>query len=87
MARIRTIKPEFWTSEQVMECSTNARLMFLGMWNFADDLGRLPLSAKTIKAQIFPSDSFDLNEILGMIQELSTNGLVLQYEVEGKHYL
>jgi len=21
MARIRTIKPEFWTSEQVMECS------------------------------------------------------------------
>lgn len=87
MARIRTIKPEFWTNERVMECSMNARLMFIGMWNFADDLGRLPLSAKTIKAQIFPSDDISSQSILGMIVELSANGLVLKYEVEGREYL
>jgi len=34
MARIRTIKPEFWTAEQVMELSRDARLLFIGMWNF-----------------------------------------------------
>lgn len=39
MARIRTIKPEFWTAEQVMELSRDARLLFIGMWNFCDDAG------------------------------------------------
>lgn len=87
MARIRSIKPEFWTSEQVMECSLNARLLFIGMWNFADDLGRLSMSPKSIKAQIFPSDNINSENILGMIQELSDNGLVLIYTVDNKDYL
>lgn len=87
MARIRTIKPEFWTNERVMECSLTARLLFIGMWNFADDLGRLALAAKTLKAQIFPSDDISSENILGMIHELSANGLVLTYEVEGRNYL
>lgn len=87
MARIRSIKPEFWTSEQVLECSAITRLMFVGMWNFADDLGRLPMSPKSMKAQIFPSDDISLDTIRVMIQELSANGLVLIYAIEGKEYL
>jgi hypothetical protein len=87
MARIRSIKPEFWTSEQVMECSLSARLLFIGLWNFADDLGRMSMSAKSIKAQIFPSDEITSETILGMIQDLSNNGLLLLYTVEGKDYL
>lgn len=87
MARIRTIKPEFWTNERVMECTMSARLLFIGMWNFADDLGRLPLSAKTLKAQIMPSDDVSSDVILGMVSELSRNGLVLIYEVEGRSYI
>jgi hypothetical protein len=87
MARIRSIKPEFWTSEQVMECSLNARLLFIGLWNFADDLGRLSLAPKTIKAQIFPGDEMSSETILGMVQELSDNALVLLYTVEGKNYI
>ena len=42
MARIRTIKPEFWTSEQVVDCSPTARLLFIGLWNFCDDGGVHP---------------------------------------------
>lgn len=87
MARYRTIKPEFWTSEQVMECSPITRLMFIGMWNFADDTGRLPLSPKTIKAQIFPGDDITVEIIRGMIDELSSNGLVNVYRIEDKEYL
>lgn len=87
MARYRTIKPEFWTSEQVMECSPTARLMFVGMWNFADDHGRIPLSPKTIKAQLFPNDEITAETIRGMIRELSANALVMPYTVEGKEYL
>lgn len=66
MARIRSIKPEFWSSEQVMECSVTARLMFIGMWNFADDLGRIPLSVKSIKAKVFPSDEMASEIILAL---------------------
>lgn len=87
MARIRTTKPEFWTSAQVMECSPICRLLFLGMWNFADDAGRMAYSPKTSKAQVFPSDDISIETITGMIDELSTNDLVQLYEVDGKRFI
>lgn len=87
MARIRTIKPEFWTSEQVMECSPNARLLFIGLWNFCDDSGHHPLAPKQIKALIFPSDDFSVAEVSRMLDELSSNGLLTTYVVDGKEYL
>ena len=48
MARIRTVKPEFWTSEQVAECTPIARLAFIGIWNFCDDNGIHPASIKRL---------------------------------------
>lgn len=87
MARIRTIKPEFWTSEQVMECSTNARLLFIGLWNFCDDAGRMAASSKRIKASVFPSDDFTADDVRRMIVELSSNGLIGLYVVDGIEYL
>lgn len=87
MARYRTIKPEFWTSEQVMECSPIARLMFIGMWNYADDAGRMAYSPKTIKAQVFPSDDISIEDVRRMLVELSSNDLIMVYAVEGKEYL
>jgi hypothetical protein len=61
--------------------------MFIGMWNFADDTGRLPHSAKAIKAKIFPSDDLSLDDIRGMLRELSSNGLIVVYAVENEEYL
>jgi hypothetical protein len=86
MARIRTVKPEFWTSEQIMECSPNARLLFIGMWSFCDDGGNHPASAKTLKAEVFPADDFDTDDVSGWMQELVTQGLVLAYEANGKQF-
>lgn len=87
MSRIRSIKPEFWSSAQVMECSALARLLFIGMWNFADDAGRLTNSAKRIKAQIFPSDDMSTDDVQRMIVELSSNDLLLIYDVAGTEYI
>ena len=87
MARIRSIKPEFWTSEKVMECSLQARLFFIGLWNFCDDFGRHPVSPKQLKALIFPGDDVAPEIIRGMIDELSANGLIELYVVDGKEYL
>lgn len=86
MSRIRTIKPEFWTSEQVAECSPIARLLFIGMWNFADDAGNMPASCKTLKMQIFPGDDIAVAGIDKLVSELIENGLVAPYSSEGKGY-
>lgn len=86
MARIRTIKPEFWTAEQVMECSPMARLLFIGMWNFCDDGGNHPASAKTLKAEVFPADDIKAGDIQILVDELLKNGLIIEYESSGKQY-
>jgi hypothetical protein len=84
MARIRTIKPDFWTDEKVTECSVSARLFFIGCWNFADDNGNLQRSAKKLKMQIFPADSIECEPL---IQELSTHGLLIEYSVNSEKFL
>jgi len=87
MARIRTIKPEFWTSEQIVECSTTARLLFIGLWNFCDDAGIHPYAPKTIKMQIFPGDAFTPQEIDGLLAELILSGLIKTYHIDNIKYL
>jgi hypothetical protein len=86
MARIRTIKPEFWTSEQVVECSTTARLLFIGLWNFCDDHGNHPASLKTLKMEVFPGDCITPFEVGKLIIELQSQDLLVEYEAEGKRY-
>lgn len=87
MARIRTIKPEFWTSAQVMDCAPLTRLMFIGLWNFADDAGRMAVTTKKVKALLFPSDVMALSDIRRMIDELSTNDLIDLYVIDDIEYL
>lgn len=86
MARIRTIKPEFFTSEQIVECSTNARLLFVGIWVFSDDNGIHPASVKRLKMEIFPADSFSEKELKALIDELISANLLTEYEVENKRF-
>lgn len=84
MARIRTIKPDFWTDEKIVELSPFARLLFIGLWNFADDEGRMPYSIRKIKMQIFPSDHTDLSGEFGEIRGAS---LIEIYTFENVEYL
>ncbi|HED2345306.1 TPA: hypothetical protein R4Y01_005535 [Serratia marcescens] len=84
MARIRTVKPEFWTDEKVVECSIPARLLFIGLFNFANDKGCLERSPRRIKMQVFPADSMDCEPLL---QELITHGLLTEYSVNDVQYL
>jgi len=79
MSRIRTIKPEFWTSEQIVECSPIARLLFIGIWNFCDDYGNHPLSLKALKMRIFPGDDFTLARMQELFDELVSNGQIVLY--------
>ena len=87
MARIRTIKPEYWTSVQVVECSMPARLLFIGLWNFADDAGRIRDVPRQIKMKIFPGDDIPADDVHGLLTELSRNSLIHRYTVDNKRYI
>lgn len=86
MPRNRMIKAEYWTSEQVLSCSIPSRLLFIGLWNFCDDNGVHQASYVRLKAEVFPIDSFTLDEIKKWIGELIANGLLREYAVNEKTY-
>ena len=72
MARIRTIKPEFWTDKKIIRLSRDARLFFIGLWNFADDNGVLEADPLQLKAWIFPVDpDIGIEEIEKLINALN----------------
>ena len=56
MARIRSIKPEFWGSESITNLSREARLVYIGLWCFADDEGRFRAQLGVLAGQLFPED-------------------------------
>jgi hypothetical protein len=87
MPRIRTIKPEFWASEQIGECSPNARLLFIGLWNYADDYGVYPDKPKELKAKLFPYDDATTSEVRGWIDELVKVALLRRFDASGATYL
>ena len=83
MARIRTIKPEFFTSEDIVSMSPLARLFYVGLWCEADRLGRMEWKPVTFKMRYLPGDQCDVPTLAN---ELIERGLVVLYEVDGKKY-
>jgi hypothetical protein len=87
MARIRTIKPDFWTNEKVLRIKALTRLLFIGMWNFADDYGRMQFAPLGIKAKIFPTDDLSSGDIKDMLHELCSADLITIYSAKDQEYI
>lgn len=83
MARIRTIKPEFFTSEDIVSLSPLARLLYVATWCEADKEGRLAWKPLTFKLRYFPGDECDIK---ALCQELVDAKLVVLYG-EGLAYI
>ncbi len=69
MAKIRGVKPEYWTDEAIVELSIPARLLFIGLWNYACDNGHLDDKPKQIKMRLFPADDIDVDLLLSELEE------------------
>lgn len=83
MARIRTIKPEFFTSEDIVSLSPLARVFYIALWCEADREGRFAWRPKTLKMRYLPGDDCDVD---ALAQELFDAGMVVLYEVDGVVY-
>ena len=77
MARKRMIDPKFWTDDKCIELTSEGKLLFIGMWNFADDSGLLPNKSKQLKAQIFPASSITHEQISELVVRIHELGLIL----------
>ena len=100
--RIRTIKPEFWSSEDIAALDYFDRLVFIGLWSMADDEGRLQGDARLIRSQLFPIDDHigessvrthgalteDSLSIHDTLMHLSNGGQITLYEgCNGRTYI
>ena len=82
------IKPEFWSSETLMRVSRDARLTFIGLWNFCDDYGFCINSNRRIMGDIYPYDETVTEaKIKQWINELLEQKLIIPVDYKGKHLL
>ena len=90
--RIRSIKPEFWRSEDIADLTVEDRLLFIGLWSYVDDNGVGIDRLADVCADLFALDlERDPPETFARVsrglQNLSEAGRIVRYTVEGKSYL
>mgnify|MGYP003642168228 CR=1 FL=1 len=83
MARIRTVKPEFFQHEEIGALPFAARLLAIGLMQIADGHGRLRWVPKQIEAHVFPWDDIDLEPLAVGLESV---GILVRYEVDGRSF-
>ena len=88
MARIRSIKPEFWRDYKMAhELTLEQRLFYIGLWTEADDEGRFLAHPRRLLGAIFPYDrQLDETFVTKALESLRRTSRVLLYEVDGEPY-
>ncbi|WP_396615468.1 hypothetical protein ACHZ97_14420 [Lysobacter soli] len=88
MARIRTIKPEFFRHEALQDLEAEnpgsyVMLVFAALWGHCDKAGRFEWKPRSLKLDILPFLPFDMAATLAL---LARAGLLERYTVDGKDY-
>lgn len=87
MARIRTIKPEFFRSRSLAKVSIGARLTFIGLWTDCDAKGRGVADARILKGALFAlDDDITHQNVQTWLKELRSTGHITLYQADGDWY-
>jgi hypothetical protein len=78
MARIRTVKPSYFSDAKVCKLSVEAELLFVGMWCFTDCEGYLWDDPDQIQLNVFPSRPHI--KVAPLIEELLLSGMVVAHQ-------
>lgn len=83
MGRIRTVKPELFTHEDLFEAEQETglplRVAFIGLFTCADREGRFKWRPRTLKLAVLPHDAVDFSRVL---DALVTRGFLVRYASE-----
>jgi len=86
MARIRTIKPEFWKHEDLSELKSDTHMLAASLLNYADDEGYFNANEKLITAECCPLRDLSVT-IHGSITSLCEIGYIrIGHSKDGKRY-
>lgn len=83
MARIRTIKPDFFLDSKLAKKHPLVRIFFQGLWCLADREGRLEEDLDKLKVQIIPYDKMSAEKCLLDLHP----DFILRYEIGQKQYI
>jgi len=87
MARIRTVKPEFFRHEGLFEADAESglpcRLAFVGLFCCADRDGRFRWRPRELKLDVLPYDDIDFSRVL---DALLTRGFLAKYTTDNVEY-
>ena len=87
MARIRTIKPEFWRSPSTASAGPWARLLYIAMWNWADDYGVAEWTPRELLGFAFPNDEqLSAADFPQLLAEVRGSFGVVFFMVGGRRY-
>jgi hypothetical protein len=84
MSRIRTIKPEFFTSSDILALTPLARLFYVSLWCEADREGLLNWNPETLKFRYFPKDKVEIEILAAELIEQKL--IVILIGDDGKEY-
>jgi hypothetical protein len=84
VARIRNIKPDFFTDAELCDLSPLHRLLFQALWCQADRDGILEDKPRELKVKCLPFDDCDVE---GMLWDLHSTGFIVRYEVGGERLI
>ena len=88
MARIRSIKPDAFTSESLTRLDYFTRWTFAGLWTYFDDEGYGRGDSRLIRAALFPlDDDVTARKVEKALDALVEEDCVCRYEVDGRQFL
>ena len=86
MARIRTIKPDFWKHEDLSELPPETHMLAAALLNYSDDEGYFKANPKLVKADCCPLRE-DSSNIRRSLDDLSNIGYIKLFTgTDGKEY-
>lgn len=88
MARIRTIKPQFFTDEDLQDLEAAnpgayCMMVFAGLWGHCSKDGVFEWRPRTLKLSILPFLPFEMTDTLGLLVEA---GFIRRFSVGEKQY-
>lgn len=89
--RIRSIKPEFWRSQDISRLHIEDRLLFIGLWSYVDDNGvgedRVPMIAADLFADDIERDPTEtFARVSRGLARLSEGGQIVRFTVADRDY-
>lgn len=86
MARIRTIKPEFWRHEELSSLPEATHLLAAALLNYADDEGYFNANPKLIQSECYPLRDPSVSVHDSLMQLASIDYLKLGKGADGRTY-